>query len=754
MNKKFYVGAVLTMALVGCNNDESIYTSDECQLKATVETVLASRVGFDNDNKWSFFWHNGDEIWVNESPMSTSDADKSKTATFTGYGVNVKSGYAVYPFDMAEDQVEDNVLTWNFPKTYTYETFDNDYFASSQDVPMYAKVENGCASFKHLGAVLVFKMNDWEYTGEQVLTVTTSKRITGEFTTNLTDATPVFTTTEEVEDVVTINFSRPANAEKSTILFYIPVPTGTYDIKLKITADGKTVFSPTKYEDVVVKRTDIVRAEYGESALTGGAQVVNSEAALQAAIAEGGEITLASPIVLTEVLTIASDKNVVLDLNGKTISQSQTQSGGYSMIENKGTLTIKSSVAGGTITYVDNTSLTDDVNYVSNTIHNSGTLTIEDGVTIINDSDASVASYGYPHVIDNSGTLTINGGIFTNNTNYSSIRIWCTTDDDTNVTINGGAFTGCIDLHNVNGNANKGTLTITGGTFNANNCAVRLLGFGTDVDEINGYISGGTFNGLIKLNNYTSGTFNSNVFQITGGTFSDLSALGFLSNATVNVTLADGATLTDAVTIAAGNTVTLDLNGNTISQTSETTTSMIVNNGTLTIKDSGDEGKIEFTFNGTVDNSATANAISNRGTLVVESGEISNTGTENQIGYAIDNYNGATLTINGGKITASGSSYYDGIRLFCGSNETTVTVNGGEVSSIWAQNPSANKATEVNGTVIINGGTVTTTYYENYTIIKVKTSIKDSYTVNAYGAGNDNTTTATEGEYTVYSFVH
>jgi len=138
--------------------------------------------------------------------------------------------------------------------------------------------------------------------------------------------------------------------------------------------------------------------------------------------------------------------------------------------------------------------------------------------------------------------------------------------------------------------------------------------------------------------------------------------------------------------------------------------------------------------------------------LTVNGGTIRNTGVGNQIGYAIDNYNGATLTINGGNITATGSSYYDGIRLFCGNNETLVTINAGNISSIWAQNPSANKAKAVNGTVVINGGTVNTTYYENYTTVKVAGGV--NATVKAYGVGSDNTTHCSENGYTVYSFVH
>ena len=219
-------------------------------------------------------------------------------------------------------------------------------------------------------------------------------------------------------------------------------------------------------------------------------------------------------------LVVAAENTMTIDLNGYTISQTKTQTAAHSMITNKGILTILDSKGNGKISYKDEGN---GGNYVSNTIQNSGILTIEGGI-IENNSVEAVATNGFPHPIDNSGKLVINGGTFTNNANYSSMRIWCTTDDDTEVIINGGTFNGCIDLHNVSNSANKGTLTINDGTFNADTytkSAVRLLGFGTDVDEIFGYINGGTFNAKIKLNNYVGGEFNAQVFFIKGGTFAE-----------------------------------------------------------------------------------------------------------------------------------------------------------------------------------------------------------------------------------------
>ncbi|MBO7323391.1 MAG: hypothetical protein J6U51_07405 [Bacteroidales bacterium] len=248
---------------------------------------------------------------------------------------------------------------------------------------------------------------------------------------------------------------------------------------------------------------------------------------LQFVAANGGEVILQDDVELTESLLITagvtksqaeSSIPVVIDLNGHKIFQVKSQTGAYSMIDNRGNLTIKDSRSTGLVKYSD---IGNGGEYASNTIANSGVLVIEGG-NFVNESSSNVATNGYPHVIDNSGRLVINGGTFTNAANYSTMRIWCTTDDDTEVIINGGTFNGSIDFQTPNASANKGILTIKGGTFNADDytgSAVRLLGFGVDVDEMICNISGGTFNGLVKRNKYVSDEFNSQVFYISGGTF-------------------------------------------------------------------------------------------------------------------------------------------------------------------------------------------------------------------------------------------
>lgn len=482
---------------------------------------------------------------------------------------------------------------------------------------------------------------------------------------------------------------------------------------------------------------------------------------LQAALNNGGYVILANDIVAPGdvILNIAAGTKATLILNGYTLSQTDTVSGASCFIKNQGDLTI----ADGVITY-NYTGAAGDSAYANNTIDNYGNLTLNN-VSVLNEiedawSDDGSMAYTNFAIDHHNGTLIVNSGVI--ESTGRSVRIAGYNSGAPVAVFNGGKFVGQVWVQGLK-NASTG-LTINGGSYQP---------VGADGSSV--YVTATLGTNTVAIND---GTFNTKIGAagiekiINGGTFvgtavTNTNSALFADNAEIKTTVATAAELagalnvggtivlvanidTDAVfTVPAGVTVVLDLNGKNITMSSDTAVSMITNNGNLTIEG---YGKIAYTFTGTPSTAVAANTISNRGVLVVNGGEISNTGKGNQIGYAIDNYNGSTLTVNGGKITASGSSYYDAIRLFCGANATTVTVNNGEISSIWAQNPSDNKAREVNGTVVINGGTVSTTYYENYTTVKVLEGV--TATVTPYGAGSNNTTSASEGGYTVYSFVH
>ena len=170
------------------------------------------------------------------------------------------------------------------------------------------------------------------------------------------------------------------------------------------------------------------------------------------------------------------------------------------------------------------------------------------------------------------------------------------------------------------------------------------------------------------------------------------------------VTVLENVELRNTLTIEAGKTVTLDLNGKTISVaiTEQLTKSFaaIKNKGTLTVKDSGTEGKISVSYGGSSFGYGIGlYTISNEGgVLNIEGGIIENTATVATSMYdAIDNNStlGETvLNISGGEVRCA---QYIGVRQFANSTtkDNIVNVTGGKVlggnTSIWMQNPGSNQ---------------------------------------------------------------
>ena len=203
------------------------------------------------------------------------------------------------------------------------------------------------------------------------------------------------------------------------------------------------------------------------------------------------------------------------------------------------------------------------------------------------------------------------------------------------------------------------------------------------------------------------------VAEVDGTQFTSLQAAIDAADGKTVVVL-DNITLTETVTVAAGTTVTLDLNGKTVSQTKEQTTGyqMILNDGNLTIVDNTNEklGKISYTDSGN-GGEYVSNTITNRGTITVKSGTIENlssqTVAQNGYPYAIDSSiwgdaSEVNTIVEGGKVHGA---TYSAIRLRADSNSepVNVTVSGGEiVGTIEVQVPSSTVAGK--GALVISGG--------------------------------------------------
>ena len=221
---------------------------------------------------------------------------------------------------------------------------------------------------------------------------------------------------------------------------------------------------------------------------------------------EGDVIQLISKVTLTESLEIPSGKTVTLDLNGKTISQEKECTTSYSMIKNKGNLTINGN---GTISFKDLSNGGGDT-WGSYVVENNGTLVVEN-VTLKHfgsadgDHDTNLPIQNYK------GKVIINGGTISS-VDFRSLRDYTAGGE---IIINGGKFEGQVWMQGL-GNGSS-SLTINGGEFEPvsgyDGSSVYIT---NGTNSVNVSITGGKFNTKIGTANATKDGVKG---CITGGIF-------------------------------------------------------------------------------------------------------------------------------------------------------------------------------------------------------------------------------------------
>lgn len=404
----------------------------------------------------------------------------------------------------------------------------------------------------------------------------------------------------------------------------------------------------------------------------------------------------------TAFVNVPAGVTATLDLGGKTLTNKADEH--TIIVENGATLTITGN------------GIVDNVSHGKGAIVNSGEVTLNGGTFKRSAEKGTYSSYGNGgnswYTIANYGTMEINTGVTVENAGgYSSmIRNGGEATADCNLTIRGGNFTGGVNtvkndsfgVLTINGGnfsntaqyviMNWNKAEITAGTFQTLDTASAVLftsAYGGDANTVGKLtISGGEFKHAsdtqeMIVDHYNAS--NSGTAAVTGGKFdADISAYvpdGYiLNNGTVEKlgetnavakvgdtyykTLADAVAAADNntvtllkdvtadITIPAGKTMTLDLNGKTLTNVNDHT---ILNNGNLTI-----------TGTGKVDNISHAKgALYNKGTVVVNGGTFDrskeNGKTSNDSGsnswYTIKNvgsmtiHDGATVQTAGNNTT-------------------------------------------------------------------------------------------------------
>ena len=215
-------------------------------------------------------------------------------------------------------------------------------------------------------------------------------------------------------------------------------------------------------------------------------------------------------------LLIPAGKTLILDLNGCTLSQVVGCTASYSMIENRGHLTIIDSKSEGKISFNDSGAGDPQFGWGSYTISNQGTLVVNSGTIEHtgkqNTQDNVAHMYCAIQQNNDKAILTVNGGTVSNQT-YRSIRI-----NSGKADIKGGNMIGQVWVHpfadNINLNIEGGNFQPTGAdgssvfvTNNEKSVTFSVTGgfFATKINcsvpaNLAGTVTGGTFTESAKAN--------------------------------------------------------------------------------------------------------------------------------------------------------------------------------------------------------------------------------------------------------------
>ena len=216
-----------------------------------------------------------------------------------------------------------------------------------------------------------------------------------------------------------------------------------YDDQSSFTNEGKTEVA----SDITYDSSDDNISVGNPVAKIGDRGFASLQAAVAAVPTDGTEatITLLDNITLSDGVEIASDKNIILDMGGKTIDSVSNFTG--RMIVNHGTLTI---TGNGTI------DASDENKKLNGPIDNYDTLIIKNGTFEGNLVSNSALIWNR-----SGGTATFNDG------NYSGSGTTIATEADSTTQINGGTYVSPW----YPAFENRGEALITGGTFTNTSCS-------------------------------------------------------------------------------------------------------------------------------------------------------------------------------------------------------------------------------------------------------------------------------------------
>mgnify|MGYP005799759495 CR=1 FL=1 len=391
------------------------------------------------------------------------------------------------------------------------------------------------------------------------------------------------------------------------------------------------------------------------------------------------KITLSNSIFNASPAEGAAGTAMYLNVPG-TLEMDTCEVNGYmhGMFIRGGTAIIKNSTITNTMDDDSLANYFDGKSWGSGNTVNLAALTLGDK-SKSNDS----SSYRYPtEVTLENTTVKMEGSA---KDSYPAIYLYQMNDTERQVTLNiqgeQGNYDGDISVNNndVNGKTTA-KVSITGGTFTDNVSEYVADGCTLLGDAENGYY-------VVAEGNIPD---EDAVASIGNSFYSSLAAAVDMADPGDIITMVKGTQLSSVITI--DKAITLDLNGQTITATGISDNAnpiQVLEHGKLTIKDSAGQGAIEATTPLSVEG----------GSLILENGKISVKNTTN--GYGIYVSENGSVTVNGGEI----SSTYAPLSGNNTTGDMNFTVNGGTLTA--ESGPAIYMPGQVNLTITdgtLNGG--------------------------------------------------
>lgn len=320
MNKLSLAGLAMTALVSSCSED--LATIGNGLQKSTIGVSVSTestRAAFDKSG--NFYWSTGDKIGVMSDKTNNVTAFSCFTLTkgagtasaeFTGVGSGSYT-YVVYPYNEGHSLSSDNKLTYLFPDTYEYKKVDQTFFpteknGNSYNPAMWGKVgDNNNTTLKHLGGVLCVKVDKMPCQSGSV-EVSADENMAGKYTATLaTDDAPALTNTEtspvDPSKKVTITFSGATQDQPG--VFYVPVPTGTYNnIRVKF-FEGTTEKVNTVAGSYKVDRANLYALILTENKIDAGVSTAASSVAdANSKLSTSDNVAITSEVESGSIITI------------------------------------------------------------------------------------------------------------------------------------------------------------------------------------------------------------------------------------------------------------------------------------------------------------------------------------------------------------------------------------------------------------------------------------------------------------------